>query len=64
MKKRYATMKVPLGFLVIDRRTRSWVLLASMHAGARVLDYGTCAARPEYVHYLPGRASTERVEVL
>ena len=50
-KKRYHVFKTALGTMIIDRRARCWTLLS----GRVVLDYGTCAGRPEYIHYLPGR---------
>jgi hypothetical protein len=56
-KKRYHVFHGPMGTVVIDRRANSWTLLS----GRVVLDYGTCRGRPEYVHYLPGRA-VERAE--
>ena len=53
MNKRYRSVKVPLGVLQIDRKCGTWALVC----GAVTLDYGTVQARPEYVHYLPGRLS-------
>ena len=53
MNKRYRRIVVPLGVLQIDRKCGTW----SLTSGAVTIDYGTMQARPEYVHYLPGRTA-------
>ena len=57
-KKRYVFIRSALGIVIIDRKANTWTLTS----GKRVIDYGNCHNRPEYLQYLPGR-SVERVEV-
>jgi hypothetical protein len=52
MKKRFVFLKVPLGVLIIDRKTATWALVS----GKVTIDYGSVRSRPEYMRYLPGRA--------
>jgi hypothetical protein len=55
-KKRYYVTRTAIGVMIIDRRSKSWTLMS----GRTVLDYGTCAGRPEFIHYLPGRVVESR----
>jgi hypothetical protein len=59
-KKRYVFIKSALGVVIIDRRAHTWTLTS----GKCVIDYGTCRGRPDYLHYLPGRAvERKKVEI-
>ena len=52
--KRFKSIRVPAGRVVLDRKTSAWYLLSA----GRILDYGTTRRLPSFLVYLPGRVAS------